>query len=753
MAKEVNAGSASIDFRVARKKMKEDLNEIKRDLTKEVASIESIAKDIRIDFDERFAKMKLAEVKKVYAAFKKQMEQKIKFGADEASIEKTAVAMDAARARIKSFGNEGEVATRKVGEGFKRIAAYLLTFVGVRSIGRFIEDSSKLYASQLELESSFKGSSRELNLFSKATSEALSRADLIKLSNQATDLGVSLEDQAIFFLMAKKAASKYGEDVSTSFRRIVTASEGELEGVKKVGIQQKVYQLRIRELAKEHGALIENLDAETQKRIRLKAILDSSGLSMKDVENKTMSLNEQMQAIPSLVVDIKTSFGGFFSKLLIDWLPNGIESLKDFNRRLRELTIGRGELAAEGISYDFSGTDEVDRAILIKDWYVKIAEEIAKASAAKTKFVKYEMSNEEMEAIAVSTATTIATYQKLIELAKNYKEELDSPTKIIKTEDTKLQKEFYDYKKVQQLKIDKTAEYYETMKFLDESYFQWKTEQYIRDFYSAVQAGADKYQQEVLLNEKIKKLIEERSQFEKDNTSPELRGKTIDQIYDQSENRKSWRTKAMERREAEEKQLDENTESAETFADVLSSGLTQGIISSETLGSVLANLGIQLAGMVAQALLFKTIMAALDVSTAGIGGSILSIFGLAKGGTVTNTGSGVSYSPHKKAAFGLNNFTVPGGYYKDNFLIGVQTGERVKVTPANQSGNENSSLSQVSNRLGSIEKAIQRMDANNMSKSGGMNVVNWQIGGRTLATILLKEMNQMSREGINLNEL
>ncbi|MBK8947189.1 MAG: hypothetical protein IPM32_18265 [Ignavibacteriae bacterium] len=63
------------------------------------------------------------------------------------------------------------------------------------------------------------------------------------------------------------------------------------------------------------------------------------------------------------------------------------------------------------------------------------------------------------------------------------------------------------------------------------------------------------------------------------------------------------------------------------------------------------------------------------------------IFGFSKGGTVTNQNGNISIEPHKKFASGVSNFTVPAGFNKDNYLIGVQSGEKVSVTPAGQSNN------------------------------------------------------------------
>ena len=59
----------------------------------------------------------------------------------------------------------------------------------------------------------------------------------------------------------------------------------------------------------------------------------------------------------------------------------------------------------------------------------------------------------------------------------------------------------------------------------------------------------------------------------------------------------------------------------------------------------------------------------------------------AKGGSVVNTGSKVSFTPWNrvpKFASGVKDFMVPGGFPNDSFPIRVQSGERVTVTPAHE---------------------------------------------------------------------
>jgi hypothetical protein len=85
--------------------------------------------------------------------------------------------------------------------------------------------------------------------------------------------------------------------------------------------------------------------------------------------------------------------------------------------------------------------------------------------------------------------------------------------------------------------------------------------------------------------------------------------------------------------------------------------------------------------------------------TGGTGVGLAKVAGLSSGGTVTNAGNGTgTIQPHQKFSSGVTNFNVPSGYSKDDYLVGVSTGEKVTVTPK---GGQSSSdgLSSLSNKL------------------------------------------------------
>lgn len=167
------------------------------------------------------------------------------------------------------------------------------------------------------LRENFKGSAEDIELFRKATANTVSEANLIKLSNQASDLGVSLRDQAKLFALAEDAGDKYGVGVEEGFQRVVLATEGNVRGLKDLGIQKKLYEQTVNDMAEAMGAEINQLDAETQKQIRLQAVLELSGISMEDVKNKTQDNADKLEALGVRIEEAETAMGSWIAEAII----------------------------------------------------------------------------------------------------------------------------------------------------------------------------------------------------------------------------------------------------------------------------------------------------------------------------------------------------------------------------------------------------------------------------------------------------
>jgi chromosome segregation ATPase len=145
----------------------------------------------------------------------------------------------------------------EMGENITTVAAGIGTALyGITSLAK---ESVKLSVSLTELRSHFQGSEQDLELFRTAVSGTVSDANLIKLSNQAGDLGISLDKQALLFSLAEDAADKYGGTVEENFSKVVMATEGNMRGLRALGIQKAVYNQTVKDLVKAHGGEIEVL--------------------------------------------------------------------------------------------------------------------------------------------------------------------------------------------------------------------------------------------------------------------------------------------------------------------------------------------------------------------------------------------------------------------------------------------------------------------------------------------------------------
>jgi len=185
---------------------------------------------------------------------------------------------------------------------------------------------------QLEvLRDNFKGSKEDLENFKQAVAGTVSEAGLIKLSNQATDLGLSLQQQTLLFSLAEDAGDKYGGSLEENFQKIVFASEGSSKGLKALGIQKEIYESIVNDLAKAQGTTIENLDAESQKQIRLQAILQASGITIEDVKNKTADNADTLEQTSVAYEELQASVGESINKGFLPLLKALLDMWKGLN--------------------------------------------------------------------------------------------------------------------------------------------------------------------------------------------------------------------------------------------------------------------------------------------------------------------------------------------------------------------------------------------------------------------------------------
>lgn len=183
------------------------------------------------------------------------------------------------------------------------------------------------------LREQFKGTTEDIELFKMATAGTVKEATLLELSNQATDLGVSLRDQAVLFNIAEDAADKYGGSTDENFRSLVFTTEGATKALKSLGIQKDVYEQKLKELALSEGKTIDQLDGEAEKRLRVKAILELSGQTIEDVKNKQRDNADTLDAMGTSFEEAKEKIAeGFLPVIkivgeIVIWVNKEIQEL------------------------------------------------------------------------------------------------------------------------------------------------------------------------------------------------------------------------------------------------------------------------------------------------------------------------------------------------------------------------------------------------------------------------------------------
>lgn len=238
----------------------------------------------------------------------------------------------------------------------------------VGALVAFTIQSVKVGAQLQVLRSSFKGTAADIELLRKATAGTVSEANLIKLSNQASDLGLNLETQAKLFSLAEDAADKYGGGVEENFQKIVLATDGSQRGLRAVGIATKDFEQKLKELTDARGVAITKMSAEEQLQIRLQAIFELTGTTMESVRNKTADAADAMEQL-SLVGETLTSN---FGVGLVEAFSASMQRGEDFQKTLKD--IGK---TAEDIGQDIGRT----AAGIVTDlkWLWEKAEGIIKA--------------------------------------------------------------------------------------------------------------------------------------------------------------------------------------------------------------------------------------------------------------------------------------------------------------------------------------------------------------------------------------
>lgn len=209
--------------------------------------------------------------------------------------------IDGVETKLKGLGNTA----RSSGGLLENIFGSVSSIAAAAGIGltgaalfSFGKDAITASAQLGVLRDNFKGTTQDLELFQRATAGTVTEASLLKLSNQATDLGLSIKQQAILLSLAEDAADKYGGGVEENFQRVLKASEGGTKGLKDLGIQKAIYDDIVKSYLNDYGVKnLNQLDSETQKWIQVEAMIKATGVTLDDIAKKLPDAADKIEAI------------------------------------------------------------------------------------------------------------------------------------------------------------------------------------------------------------------------------------------------------------------------------------------------------------------------------------------------------------------------------------------------------------------------------------------------------------------------
>lgn len=712
-------GSMNVEIRANRDKIAADMNSIKNDIFNKGKEIEDRFSKIKMDVDNRAMYMKISEMKQYAADLKAKLSEQIKMNVDFGDIEKTKVELDQVTQKLQGFTNEAGTATGSATSFFSKLGLAMAEVFAIKKIADFTTESISLAAELQDLKKAFKGTTEDLELFQRATAGTVDDGDLYKLSNLALALGISLKDQPKLFLLATNAVRDYGGTIQEKFEGIIRASEGMVRGIGQLGIERGAFTQRVKELAAAEGDSIVNLDSEIAKRIRIQAIMELSGITLEDVKNREQTLNERIKALPVIIQEAKESFGKLFEPLLATWLPKAIEMMKDLGRRIKELSTGRPQIAAETVMLppDFGKKTLEERAQYIKDyqkqlddlknkkyeWTPPVATPNANANnpyfippAANTSPANEDKMQEQIH----NDQIAMATYENLIKLAKEYKDVKDGSGSDSGSGDKEK---------------EKVSMAIEELKFMYAGYYEYKIDLINKEAEARKKDGQDGVIVEMAKYNKLRELAREYLAFiNKEFPTEGFTGDANIKLpkIDELVNKVPGKLPLGKDPGSNFNIQETNEQLKEEIA--LTESLKEGF---ESAGNALANSmgnAVQIFGQTNSLLeqfinnLGQAIVKSLAEKAGGwIVNGILAMIGAHDGGSFVGTSSGVM----KMASGG--SFTVPNGYPRDSFPLMVESGERVTVTPANQVNNFNNSAD-----MSGVINAIKIMNANLVNGSG-----------------------------------
>ncbi len=730
----IKVGAAGVELSVI-DKTKEGFEKAKANAKKETQNLQNQLKNIKIQMDDRLAKIKLNDVQSLHKKLKQRLEEKIHLKFDDASIARTRTqlkSVEDALARVKkeAAGKQVNPLSQLTGifEKTTGISASTLGFASVGAgLGVVISDSIR---ASIEIEG-VRNAFYKLNdpnlleNLRKSTRGTVNDFELMKVAMRASNFKIPLDQLGTLLEFAQKRATQTGESVDYLVSSIVDGigrkstlvldnlgiSATELqEEVKKVGdFGQATGNIVSRELAKMGDVALTTKDKIAQISVAFDnakvfvgdfVVGATNGfLDLIELAGKYSSIQgviaSDLEKIANQAKQTQATWQGAIGLARSQALTESAKSNEDQLKKLideAEIKINSllSEFTKGDIKYSGDLQNDLDQLSTKLEIYKSAHKELStifdpyKNSIGAVK-ERLDWVNDRID----KTVKGTKEYNKLIKEQQSLESFLEKPK--TPKEKKKIETDFNEFELTQ-----------EDYAWLDEVIAKENELSKIRD--ENLQVYIDARNE---LSEDEKKELEER--LKKEEEIHNLRMNAISEFGN-----------ALEGLSAHGK----------TFLSYFNAALQAALKISDALDTMKTD---QLSGI-------------LGIATGGLGFITKLLPGMAKGGSVTNFGGGnVSYQPHQKFASGVNNFVVPPGYNRDNYLVGVQSGEKLNVTPANQSNNI--STKELENILNGVYGRLGAMNSNmiNYLRGSQAQIINLKLGDETITRIIQKGLNKNNR--------
>jgi len=243
--------------------------------------------------------------------------------------------------------------------------AKLLSVVAIQQAFNLSTQSSKFQV----MRDAFTGGEKDLEGFRKATANTVSDGNLLAISNQMSDLNISIKDQTILLAFAESQADKYGTSTEEGFSKVLAIMQGSTKGLKDLGITKTEFTKLTEKLAQTQGV-------EVDENIRLQAIIQLTNTTYEDAINKSMDLADIHETVSVQVKNVADEHANFWDILssmnpVVGFFNVGMEDMAKKESKAKDdamLLIGELDAFNSQIPVWGAGTQE------LRDYFINLAE-------------------------------------------------------------------------------------------------------------------------------------------------------------------------------------------------------------------------------------------------------------------------------------------------------------------------------------------------------------------------------------------